>query len=232
MVHHLPRLSVALAFALAPFGCSSHEQQPPPGAQASETVRTTGSERNEPSAPVIEEPTPPGSTEPSEREPAKTEGPMQTATSAPVGDEQTVRILTTINGGEIEQAQLAKREAQDPRVKKFAAKMIEEHTKANDKIIKLYKSEQLLPANSTIANDLADQGAQMLSSLNEAEGPDFDQTYIDAQVQQHQGVLDLLNTRLIPSAANAQLKAALEDTKSMVEHHLDKAREIQQQMQR
>jgi len=223
-------LSVALVFAAASFGCSSHKEEPP-AASAPEPVRTTGAERNEPTTSAIEEPAQPGSTQLNERQ-ATAQGLGESATTPAVSDEQTVRILTTVNGGEIEQAKLAKQQAQDPRVKKFATVMIDEHTKANDKIIKLYKKEQLLPANSSVANDIADKGSQVLTSLNLAQGPDFDKTYVDAQVQQHQEVLDLLNTRLIPSAGNAQLKAALEDSKKMVEHHLEMARKIQAQTQR
>jgi putative membrane protein len=227
---HLPRFSVALVLVTASFACSSHKEESP-AAEAPEPVRTTGADRNEATAPAIEEPAQPGSTQPSERQ-VQPQGLGQSATAEPLADEQTVRILTTVNGGEIEQAKLAKQQAQDLRVKKFAETMIEEHTKANDKIIKLYKKEQLLPANSSVANDLADKGAQVLSSLNNVEGRDFDKTYIDAQVQQHQEALDMIDTRLIPSAENAQLKAALEDTKTMVEHHLDMARQLQSQLAR
>jgi putative membrane protein len=227
---HLSRLSVALVFVAASFGCSSNKEESP-AAEAPEPVRTTGADRNEATAPAIEEPAPAGSTQPSERQ-AAPQGMGETPMAEPLADEQTVRILTTVNGGEIEQAKLAKQQAQDPRVKKFAATMIQEHTKANDKIIKLYKKEQLLPANSSVANDLADKGSQVLSSLNNVEGRDFDKTYMDAQVQQHQEVLDMLSTRLIPSAENAQLKAALEDSKAMVAHHLAMARQIQSQLAR
>jgi len=226
-------MSVALALVTASFGCSSHkeEEQQPPAAQAPEPVRTTGAERNEPTAPAIQEPAQPGSTQPSERE-ANGEGMGESATALPISDPQSVRILTTVNGGEIEQAQLAKDKAQDSRVKKFAQKMIDEHKKANDKIIKLYKSEDLMPANSSVANDLADKGSQTLTTLNATTVPDFDKTYIDAQVQQHQEVLELINTRLIPGATDAKLKDALLDASKMVAHHLEKAREIQAQLQR
>jgi putative membrane protein len=238
MTHHLPRLSVVLAVVTAVFGCSSHKEKSAPAAQAPEQQpdRTTGAERNEATAPPIVEPVQPGSTIPSERE-VQPQGPtadQQTAdqNAASISDEQSIRILTTVNAGEVEQAQLAKRQAKDPRVKKFAAQMIDQHTKAKNDVTKLSKNEQLLPANSSVANDLADKGSQVVQSLKSVEGADFDKTYIDAQVQQHQEVLELLNSRLIPSANNTQLKAALEDSKKMVEHHLEMARQIQQQTQR
>jgi putative membrane protein len=235
----LSRSSLTLAFAVfALLGCSSHKNQEPPAAQAPQADQTSGAERNyeAPTAPAIQEPAPPGSTAPDERA-ATTQNPTSNQTTndqnaAPIADEQIVRILTTVNTGEVEQAQVAQRKAKDARVKKFAAQMIDQHTKAKDKVNKLSKKEQLLPANSTVANDLQDKGSSIMTTLGQVEGPDFDKQYIDAQVQQHQEVLDLINQRLIPSASNAQLKTELENAKKMVDQHLGHARDIQQQLDR
>ena len=225
------RFGVLFACALlAAFGCSKHKESEPPAAQAPQPVSTSGAERNyqAPTAPPVEEPAP-AATTPAEAERAP--APEETV-AAPIGDAQSVRILSTVDNGEIEQAHVAQSKTKDPRVKKFAAQMIDQHTKAEQKNQQLQKKEQLLPSNSSLANDLTDQGSRVLDSLNRVEGPEFDKTYIDAQVDQHQAVLDLLELRPIPNAENPKLKAQLEEVKKMVEQHLEHAKKIQAQTQR
>jgi putative membrane protein len=220
-----------VAFAvLAVTGCSSHKNEEPPAAQAPEPqpYTSTGAEAEraqEPTQPAIQEPVQPGSEQPNERQTPTALPEDQNA--APIADEQTVRILTAVNGGEVDQAKMAQQKAKDPRVKKFAQMMVTQHSKAKDKVIQLSKKEQIMPAGSSVSDELQEKGSQTLASLGQAQaGEDFDKIYMDAQVQQHQEVLDMLNSRLIPSANNAQLKTELEGAKKMVEQHLAKAREI------
>jgi putative membrane protein len=229
-IRQLSVIMLALAGVAVP-GCSKHDEGPPPAAQAPAPDQTTGAEAErqveQPIAPPVEEPPPPSSNEPSERGPEP-----EKPTQAPIADDQTVRILSTVDNGEIEQGQLAQTKADDARVKKFATQMIEQHTRSKQRNAQLAQREQLLPANSSVANDLTDEGTRVLDSLNRTEGPAFDQTYINAQVDQHQAVLDLLNSRLIPGATNPKLKAQLLDVKKMVEKHLEHAKEIQSESQR
>jgi putative membrane protein len=228
------RLSILLLASslLAPIGCSHNENTEPPGAQAAQPDQTSGAERQTeaPTAPPIEEPAEP-TTNPTPSTAERAEMPAQPATS-PLDDNQIVRVVSTVDSGEIEQGQLAQQKASDVRVKKFAQQMIDQHSKSKQKNLTLIKQQQLLPSNSSVANDLTDNGSRVLDSLNRVEGPDFDKTYIDAQVDQHQAVLDLLNSRLIPDATNAELRSQLEQTKKMVEQHLQHAKSIQSQSQR
>ena len=153
--------------------------------------------------------------------------PAPAPAAAPLTDEQIVKITGTVDKGEIEQAKLAQKKAKNPRVKKFAAHMISQHSKSKKKGETLAKDNKLTVAESSVATDLEGKASEHLESLKNADAKDFDRTYTDAQVMQHQAVLDLLNSQLIPNASHPDLKAQLEEARGMVETHLVEAREIQ-----
>jgi len=146
---------------------------------------------------------------------------------APLTDDQIAMITDKVNAGEVEQAKLAKEKAKDKRVRQYAQHMIQQHTKAKNKGDQLAKKEKLAPSESPVSTDLTSSASQALESLKTAEATSFDKTYIDSQIQQHQRVLDLLNSQLIPNATNMDLKAQLEEARSMVETHLAEAKELQ-----
>jgi putative membrane protein len=156
------------------------------------------------------------------------------ATTAPatpslaLTNEQIVKITAAVDSGEIEQAKLAKNKAKNPRVKKFAAHMIEQHTQAKQKGAQLAKKANITPADSNLASELQTKGNQQLEMLKTADATAFDSTYMNGQVEQHQEVLSMLTTQLIPAATSDELKASLTEAQTMVQSHLSQAQEIRQ----
>jgi putative membrane protein len=142
-------------------------------------------------------------------------------------DDQIAMITEAVNSGEVAQAKLAQKKAQDPRVKKFASHMVTQHNKLKKQGESLAKKAQLTPMESTTSMDLSQKSTETLASLENADKTNFDKEYIDAQVQQHESVVLLLDSKLIPNASNSDLKARLEETRKMVEDHLNEAKEIQ-----
>ena len=140
-------------------------------------------------------------------------------------DAQILGILATVDNGEIQQAQVARNRASDPRVKDFANHMIEQHTNAKQKASEFASQNNLTPERSTIAEQLDKKGKEVGDALMHATAAAFDTTYIKDQVQQHQEVLDLMREQLAP-AASGNLKAQLPAIQSMVQSHLETAREI------
>jgi putative membrane protein len=138
-----------------------------------------------------------------------------------------VAILDSVDTGEIEQAQVAKTKASDPRVRDFATQMISEHTKSKQKGDQLASQTGMTPAASKYSQDLQAKGSQMLAKLRAADASSFDSTYMAGQVQQHQEVLSLLNDKLLPAASDASLRQMLQEAQTMVQHHLDVAKQIQ-----
>jgi putative membrane protein len=140
-----------------------------------------------------------------------------------LNDEQIAGITDAANSAEIEQGKLARLKSKDAAVQKFAAKMIAAHEEAKKNQDKL----KLPTAESALGNSLGTEAASALSTLKTAEGKDFDKAYIDAQVSEHQKLLDALNDKLIPSVKNPDLKAYLNQILPHVGRHLQEAQEIQ-----
>jgi putative membrane protein len=139
-----------------------------------------------------------------------------------LNDEQIAAITDAANTAEIDQGKTARLKSKDPMVQKFAAKMIAAHEEAKKNQDKL----KLPTAESMLGNSLG-TSTSLMSTLKTAEGKDFDKAYIDAQVDQHQKLLDALNDKLIPSVKNPDLKAYLNQIQPHVARHLKEAQEIQ-----
>ena len=149
------------------------------------------------------------------------------ATEATLTDEQIAKIGWTIDQGEIDAAKLAATNAKDPKVKKFAAMMIKHHTEDQKKGEAMAKKDKMTPADSPISTDLKNQNETTATMLKGLKGAEFDKAYMDAMVKGHTAAADLFQTKLIPGAKNADLKAALTAFKPTVDMHLKDAQEIQ-----
>jgi putative membrane protein len=153
--------------------------------------------------------------------------PMAAAPAETLTDDQIVKITETINSGEVEQAKLAQKTSKNGKVKKYAQHMISEHNKANKQTLSVAKKAQITPADSPTAQNLSDKASRTQETLATTDKADFDKRYIDAQVEAHESVALLIDSKLLPNASNPELKARLEEAKKMVEEHLAEAKEIQ-----
>jgi putative membrane protein len=122
---------------------------------------------------------------------------------------------------EIEAAKLAQTKAKSAEVKKFAADMIAAHTKSTEALKKAIadSGQTVLVLPTALPADLQDK----LTDLGKAEN--FDQAYMDNQVDAHQAALDLLQ-RYAQDGDVAGIKAFAATTAVTVQQHLDKARTV------
>jgi putative membrane protein len=147
--------------------------------------------------------------------------------TAALNDDQIMAILDSVDTGEIEQAQIATTKASDPRVRDFATQMITEHTKSKQKGAQLASQLGITPTASHYSQELQTKGSKMLEKVRAADSTKFDSIYMKGQIQQHQEVLNLLSDKLLPAASDAQLRQMLVEAQTMVQHHLDEAKQIQ-----
>jgi putative membrane protein len=196
------------------------------GCAKTETAPAAEYPKNAP-APVENPPT-----QPAQAPAATTEIPLEPVPDQPAAqprltDAQIVKITDTVNTGEVEQAKLAKQRSKNAAVKKFASQMVSQHTTAKQQGATLSKQIKLEPEASPVSVELTSKGTKTLEELKAIDAESFDRTYMDGQVEQHQEVLSQLDNHLIPEATNPQLKAELQKTRTMVEAHLNHAKQIQ-----
>src|SRR5205823_979184 len=116
------------------------------------------------------------------------------------------------------------------RVKKFAQMMIADHGAAIAKQDDIVKKNKITPSDNATSQQLQSDVQSTMSSLKSATGGDFDHAYIDAQVKQHQTVLDTIDNKLLPNVKNADLKATIQGIRPKVEAHLKEAQDIQKSL--
>jgi putative membrane protein len=223
-------LFVTSLLALA--GCSKDESTPEPEYGASSAAGPGASAGDETTTSV--EYAPPPKQEPSEAASAKAAAtpPEGERKIQALSDGQILSVMTTVDKGEIEQAEIAQQKAIDPQVDRFASMMVKQHTASKQKAEKLVQRAALPIEPTPLADELAEKSDQMVKTLKDADSEAFDVLYMNGQVAQHAKVLGLIENQMIPSAVNAKLKSQLVEARKMVSDHLENAKRIQQELER
>ena len=133
--------------------------------------------------------------------------------------------LSAINTGEINAGKLAVAQATDARTKRYAQRMIDEHTKNNQQLAKWTADTTAAPARMKM-----EEGKKTLATLQQSKGAAFDKAYLQAMVRDHQGALQALDTTLIPAASDAPVATFLRTTRGHVADHLKEAQDLLMQM--
>ena len=136
---------------------------------------------------------------------------------------EAAQILRALNAHEIATARVARERSQNDDILRFASVMISDHGAMTALL------DSLLPPISDSINveskGLVTTSAAVVDTLWKIEGG-FNNTYIEKQVHDHERALVLLDTALIPSARNAQVKKLLQDLRPAIVAHLQRARQI------
>lgn len=132
-------------------------------------------------------------------------------------DRLFARLAATGGKAEVELGQLAQSKAADAAVKEFARMMVQDHGKANDKLMELAKAADIpLPA------ELDPDHRMLREKLERLSGEDFDIAYILAQIEDHQKTALLLEWE-IGSGQDGPLQKFASETLPTVMGHLRKA---------
>jgi putative membrane protein len=245
MTVSLPALTLALAGLMA---CGGSDQNTPPKAPDSNVTSVTGGTEPGPSSMASSPQTTPGqdlnpgpgTSAPSATTPPTTDmGSSETSSAAPASapattltDAQIAAVVETANKGEIEQAKSALKKSRNARVRQFAQHMVTDHGAAMSDQKTLDQKNGITPQDSDVSDGIKSNGEKVMSQLNSSAGDGFDKAYINAQVDEHQKVLDTLDNKLIPQVQNADLKSLLEKVRAKVAGHLKMAQDVQASLSR
>ena len=141
-------------------------------------------------------------------------------------DPQIAHIAYTAGLIDIDAAKLALSKTADPAVKDFAQSMLDDHTAVNDQALALVKKLGVTPEDNPTSEALMAAAAAKQAELKGLEGAAFDKAYIDNEVAYHKQVLGALDTVLIPSAANPELKSLLETGYKLFQGHEQHAEHV------
>ncbi len=150
--------------------------------------------------------------------------------TSPVDQQKVNRVLQTliaVDNNEINAANEAQKRSSNSDVKDFAQTMVTDHTKNMQDAQALAQQLNVTLSSTEKMEKLKDMGKQELHKLQSVPAAQFDMVYINAMVEGHQKVLNMIDEKLLPNAKNQDVINFLKTTRDTVSHHLDMAKDVQ-----
>jgi putative membrane protein len=148
------------------------------------------------------------------------------AQGAKLTDPQIAHIAYTAGEIDIKAAKQALDKASNKEVKQFAQDMVRDHEAVNKQALALVKKLKVTPEDNDTSRALSKQAGDKLAELGKLKGADFDKAYIANEVAYHKTVDGALETQLIPSAGNAELKGLLQTGLKIFQGHEQHAEHV------
>lgn len=155
---------------------------------------------------------------------------QQQPTTDMMSDEQILVLANVVSTGEIDEAKLAQQKAKDPRVKHYAAMMIQDHTLAREQEQRIITRLKLKPQESERSRQMESENRQTMDRLRTLSGTNFDRQYLADQVKEHSDFLQLIDTKIMPSIKTQELKTHFEGLRPKIARHLAEAQNLQRQI--
>jgi putative membrane protein len=102
-----------------------------------------------------------------------------------------------------------------------------EHRDMQSRANAVFSRSQMTPSENPVSARMKSEMQSELSSMQSMRGKDFDRAYIEAQVRDHDTMLELID-RMTADARNPELRAELENMRPKVDAHMRKAETLQQ----
>ena len=141
-------------------------------------------------------------------------------------DPQIAHIAYTAGVIDIAAAKQALAKGSNKEVKSFAQDMVRDHEAVNKQALDLVKKLNVTPEDNDTSKTLSKQAADKLSELGKLKGAEFDKAYVANEVAYHKAVNGALETLLIPSASNAELKSLLQTGLKIFQGHQQHAEQV------
>ena len=141
-------------------------------------------------------------------------------------DPQIAHIAYTAGVIDIAAAKQAIEKADNKDVKSFAQDMVRDHEAVNKQALDLVNKLKVTPEDNDTSKTLSKQAADKLAELAKLKGADYDKAYVANEVAYHKAVNGALETQLIPSASNAELKSLLQTGLKIFQGHQQHAEHV------
>jgi putative membrane protein len=160
---------------------------------------------------------PAGSSTPASKQTTAT---SRSNTSLARGDRDFMMKAAQSDVAEIQGGQVAKEKASSDAVKKFADKMVTDHTKTSGQMKTMAESRSVALPTTPSAKDERD-----MKKMSGMSGADFDRAYMDSQVRAHRDAVSLFRKES-KSGKDAELKSFAANTLPALEEHLKMATDL------
>lgn len=134
-------------------------------------------------------------------------------------DPQIAHIAYTAGVIDIEAAKQALHKTKNKEVRAFAEDMVRDHEAVNKQALALVKKLNVTPEDNATSKTLTKNAADKRAELAKLNGAAFDKAYVENEVAYHKAVDSALETTLIPSSNNAELKNLLQTGLKIFQGH-------------
>ena len=141
-------------------------------------------------------------------------------------DPQIAHIAYTAGQLDIAAANQAVKMSKNKDVVAFANMMIKDHTAVNKQALDLCKKLNVTPEDNDTSKALTKAADAKRAELAKLSGAAFDKAYMDNEVAYHKQVNGAVETVLIPSAQNAELKSLLQTGLKIFQGHQQHAEQV------
>jgi putative membrane protein len=141
-------------------------------------------------------------------------------------DPQIAHIAYTAGVIDVVAAKQALAKTSNKDVKEFAENMVRDHEAVNKLALDLVKKLKVTPEDNDTSKSLSKNAAAKLDELAKLKGADFDKAYVANEVAYHKAVDGALETLLIPSTSNAELKGLLQTGLKIFQGHEQHAEHV------
>jgi putative membrane protein len=148
------------------------------------------------------------------------------AAGAKLTDPQIAHIAYTAGVIDIAAAKQALSKASNKDVKAFAENMVRDHGAVNKQALDLVKKLNVTPEDNDTSKALTKAAADKRAELDKLSGAAFDKAYVANEVAYHKTVDNALETQLIPSSSNAELKSLLQTGLKIFQGHEQHAEHV------
>lgn len=136
-------------------------------------------------------------------------------------DNMFFKNITIGNMTEIESSKVALEKSQDPSLKNFAQKMIDDHSEAGSKVAALAAQKQVV-----LPTKLDDDHQKMIDNLSGKTGTDFNKAYIDLQQAAHKEAISVANNE-VDNGSDPDVRALASKLQPKLNMHLRMAEDLQ-----
>ncbi len=137
-------------------------------------------------------------------------------------------LVAAANAAEVEAANIALEKAKNPQVRDFAQRMKTDHTAMMQQGQQLTQQLNVTPVVPRDDDDLVEEHKDHMDKL-QAQGNEFDEEYMEAQITDHENTLEMIDEAL-ESAQNPQVRQLLEQARPKIQAHLDLAKQVKDQL--
>ncbi len=121
---------------------------------------------------------------------------------------------------EVELGNLAQQNAQDADVKQFGARMVQDHSAANQQLMTILANKDV-----SVPQQLDEKHRKTLDKLSKMRGAEFDRAYMHEMVEDHEKDVKKFRQEA-EHGKDADLKTFAQNTLPVLEQHLKLAHEI------